>query len=181
MTDRLFRPLAALLVLAMALFAAPSMAAVDMEFHSFNGSVLFGRYPHAFVVFKGTLDDTGEVIDENWGFSARTSSLAALSGEPVEAMMLTEKPDMIAHTNTHFTIALTDAQYRRIKAEVIAWRDHGGKFYDLDTNNCIHFVGRLGELAGLKVDYPHKLLKKPKAWLNHITELNPQLHAAKVG
>lgn len=48
------------LVLATALaFAQPAAAQVQVSFHSFNGSVLFGRYPHTFVVFEGTLESTG--------------------------------------------------------------------------------------------------------------------------
>jgi hypothetical protein len=158
----------------------PVQAQVLAHFHSFNGSVLFGRYPHTFVVFEGTLEDTGERVDENWGFSARESSLAALRGQAVEHMMLTERPEQIARTNRHFTLTLTDEQFRRLKREILAWRDHPGKYYDLDTRNCIHFVGRMAELAGLQVDYPRDMLRRPKEWLNYITQLNPQLGAAEV-
>jgi hypothetical protein len=63
--------------------------------------------------------------------------------------------------------------------EVAAWRDAPGKYYELDTRNCIHFVGRMAELAGLKVEYPRDMLRKPKAWLNHIGELNPQVAARR--
>jgi hypothetical protein len=35
-------------------------------------------------------------------------------------------------------------------------------------------------MAGLTVDYPKKLLRKPRSWLNHIAELNPQLHAKPI-
>lgn len=174
------RPLAALLALFAALLALPAQAEVLAHFHSFNGSVLFGRYPHTFVVFEGTLDDTGERIAENWGFSARESSLAALAGRPVEHMMLTEEPETIRETNRHFTLTLTDDEYRELKREVIAWRDHPGKYYDLDSRNCIHFVGRLAQLAGLRVEYPEDLLRQPKSWLNHIATLNPQLEAAQI-
>jgi len=174
------RRVAALLVALLALIAMPAEARVQAHFHSFNGSVLFGRYPHTFVVFEGTLDDTGERIEENWGFSARSSSLAALRGQPVEHMMLSEKPEQIGRTNRHFSLTLTDEQFRQLKREIIAWRDHPGKYYDLDTRNCIHFVGRMAELAGLRVEYPENMLRKPRAWLNHITALNPQLEAEKV-
>ena len=156
----------------------PAQAEVEVSFHSFNGS-FFGRYPHAFVVFKGTLDDTGAAIDENYGFSARTAGPAVLAG-PVSHGIYTEKPRYIRTTNRHFTITVSDATYRRMKAEVIAWRDAPGKYYDLDTRNCIHFVGRIAELAGLRVDYPGDMLRKPKAWLNHVTALNPQLGARPI-
>jgi hypothetical protein len=164
---------------ALALWQAPAQAKVQVAFHSFNGSMIWGRYPHAFVAFDGTLDDTGEVIHENYGFSARNASPAVFSG-PVQHMMLTEKDKYLKSTNTHFTITVSDATYRRMKTEVIAWRDAPGKYYDLDTRNCIHFVGRIAELGGLKVDYPTDMLRKPKAWLNHISALNPQLGARPI-
>ena len=63
---------------------------------------------------------------------------------------------------------------------VEAWRNAPGKYYDLDTRNCIHFVGRIAQLGGLKVDYPKNLLRKPRAWLNHVSELNPQLGAKAI-
>ena len=62
-----FRRFLCHLVLALAAlmaWAAPAHAEVKVHFHSFNGS-MFGRYPHAFVVFEGRLDDTGEVVNEN--------------------------------------------------------------------------------------------------------------------
>ena len=55
-----------------------------------------------------------------------------------------------------------------------------GKYYELDTRNCIHFVGRIAELGGLTVAYPRKMIRKPKQWLNHVTSLNPQLGATPV-
>jgi hypothetical protein len=171
-----------LVVIAAAVSLAWSPAAlaqVLLSFHSFNGSVLFGRYPHAFVVMEGTLDKTGQAVNENYGFTAKHVTPAVLSG-PVEQDISTEKPKYIASTNRHFTIPISDAQYWRIREEVDAWRNHPGKYYDLDKRNCIHFVGRIAELVGLKVDYPHQMLRRPKAWLNHIAALNPQLRAKQL-
>ena len=168
-----------LVLAALAAWHAPAQAKIDVAFHSFNGSVIFGRYPHTFVAFDGTLDDTGEKIHENYGFSAKSAGPAVLLG-PVKQIVMTEKEKYLKSTNTHFTITVDDATYRRMKAEVIAWRDAPGKVYDLDTRNCIHFVGRMAELAGLRVDYPEDMLRKPKAWLNHIAALNPRLGAAPI-
>jgi hypothetical protein len=92
-------------------------------------------------------------------------------------IVMSEKARYIRTTNRHFTLTVSDATYRRMKAEVIAWRDAPGRYYDLDTRNCIHFVGRIAELGGVRVDYPSELLRKPKAWFNHIVQLNPQLGA----
>ena len=173
-----FRPFLfrlALAVVAVIAWSVPAQAEITVSFHSFSGS-LFGRYPHAFVVFQGTLDDTGAAVDENYGFSAKVAGPSVLLG-PVAHGIYTEKPRYIRTTNRHFTITVSDATYRRMKAEVIAWRDAPGKFYDLDERNCIHFVARIAELGGVKVDFPEDLLRKPKEWFNHIAQLNPQLHA----
>jgi hypothetical protein len=175
----LARRLVPVLLALLAVLPATAQARVTVYFHSFNGSVLVGRYPHTFVVFEGRLDDTGEQVSENWGFSAKRVTTAILSG-PVEHIVMTEEPEQIARTNRHFSVEVPDATFRRMRAEVIAWRDAPGRHYDLGTRNCIHFVGRMAELAGLRVDYPRELLRKPRAWLNHVAELNPQLHAPRI-
>jgi hypothetical protein len=165
-------------LLALFAFAQPAFANVSVSFHSFNGSMFFGRYPHTFVVFDGTLQN-GQKIHENFGFTAKSVSPAVLSG-PVVGEIWTEQEKWIARTNRHFTVTVDDATYRKMRAEVDFWGHHPGKFYDLDHNNCISFVGKIAEMAGLKVDYPKDLMRKPRAWLNHIAALNPQLHAKAI-
>jgi hypothetical protein len=169
-----------LLFAALALvWSGPALAEVQIHFHSFNGSVLFGRYPHTFIVLEGTLDSTGQAVNENYGFSARRTTAAVLSG-PVEHMVLNETERNIRRTNRHFTMTITDAQYRRIVAEVRAWQNAPGEYYDLETRNCIHFVGTMAQILGLRVDYPDDMLRRPKSWLNHVTLLNPQLRARTI-
>lgn len=167
----------ALLVTAL-LTSGQAHAEVLVHFQSFNGSLFANRYPHTFVVFEGTLAD-GTQVNENFGFSARTTSPAILAG-PVAQMIYIEKPKWIKATNRHFSVTVNDATYQRLKAEVGSWRDDPGNKYDLNRRNCIHFVGRMAELVGLKVDFPQKLLRKPKAWLNHISLLNPHLGARQI-
>ncbi|MFZ1741351.1 MAG: hypothetical protein WAT93_00765 [Pontixanthobacter sp.] len=167
------------LALLVSLWSIPAAAEVKMSFHSFNGSVLFGRYPHAFVVLEGTLDKTGEKVDENYGFTAKKVTTAILS-EPVEHDIMVEEASYIKKTNRHFTVTLNDAQVAKVRATMRAWRDHPGKYYDLDNRNCIHFVGAMAEIVGIKVDYPKKMLRRPKKWLNHITAMNPQLGAKQI-
>lgn len=174
---RLLRLFAALLALVS---ASAALAEVRVTFHSFNGSMPFGRFPHAFVAFDGALDATGERVSENFGWSAKTISPAILSG-PVYGVILVEKDKWLTKTNRHFTISLTDAQYHKLRAEVEAFRTHPGKHYSLENRNCIHFVGRMAELLGLKVDYPRDMMRKPRMWLNHIGKLNPQLSAKTFG
>lgn len=180
-TPRLCRQFAAFLGALLVCMAMPPVAhaKVAVHFHSFNGSVLFGRYPHTFVVFEGVLDETGETIFENFGFSAKTSSPAVLAG-PVKHIIMTEKLKYITSTNRHFSLTVDDATYRKMRAEVTAWRDAPGKYYSLSSRNCIHFVGRIAELGGLTVEYPKKLMRRPKAWLNLLTGLNSDLHAQPI-
>lgn len=173
---RSFRLLIAMFAL---LWSNTAFAAVEIHFHSFNGSVLFGRYPHTFIVLDGTLEATGKAVNENYGFTAKKVSPAILNGPVVHDISI-EKPKYLKKTNRHFSITLTDAQYRRIVAEMRKWKNAPGKYYDLDKRNCIHFVGRMGEILELKIEYPDKMLRRPKKWLNHITELNPQLGAKKI-
>ena len=173
---RLWIALAAALALA---WSPAATAKVTISFHSFNGSVLFGRYPHTFIVLEGTEEATGRTVNENYGFTARTAGPAVLNG-PVAHLVESEQPKYVKSTNRHFTVDLSDAEYREIAHEVARWRDAPGKYYDLDTRNCIHFVGRMAELAGLKVDYPKAMLRRPKAWLNYISARNPQLRAKQL-
>lgn len=151
------------------------MAEVQVHFHSFNGSVLFGRYPHTFFVLEGTLED-GTPVNENYGFSARRATTAVLNG-PVEHMILEESERNVRNTNRHFSVTISDRTYFAIIAEVRRWQNAPGRYYDLETRNCIHFVGRIAEMVGLRVEFPGDMLRRPKKWLNHITILNPQLGA----
>ena len=169
---------AALLAIASLATASPAQADVQVSFHSFNGSVMWGRYPHTFVVLEGELAD-GTRVDANYGFSARYTSQAITSG-PAEHMIMTETERTIAQTNRHFTMSVTDQQYRRLLATVLAWRDYPGDYYDLDENNCIHFVAALARVVGLQADVPDEFIRTPKAWLNYITRKNPQLGAREV-
>jgi hypothetical protein len=161
------------------LWSGAALADVRVHFHSFDGSVLFGsRYPHAFVVLEGTLDD-GTVVNENYGFSARRVTPAILSG-PVEHIVMTESAKSVASTNRHFTLTVDDRDYAKVIALVRSWQNAPGRFYDLDTRNCIHFVGEIAKVLGVRVTYPDNMLRRPKKWLNHVASLNPALGAARV-
>ncbi|TCD06417.1 hypothetical protein EYB45_01435 [Erythrobacteraceae bacterium CFH 75059] len=173
------RLVAALLATVLLTWSHAGLAAVQLHFHSFNGSMVGGRYPHTFIVLEGTLQATGAPVNENYGFTARRVTPAILRG-PVEHMIMTEQPRYIQTTNRHFSVTLTDAQYRAIVAEVARWRNAPGRFYDLDTRNCIHFVGAIAEIVGIRVEYPQAMLRRPKQWLNHIATLNPKLGARPI-
>lgn len=176
------RFLAALLCALAALLPLPALAAVTISFHSFNGSYLGGRYPHAFIVLDGTLDSTGQRIHENYGYSTSDSALSVMLGGRHTGIIQIEKEKYIASTNTHFTMKISDALYHRIIAEVNAWRDGPGvKRYELDHRNCLHFIARIAELVGLRgTAVPQDMVRRPKLYLNLVTRNNPQLGAAEI-
>jgi hypothetical protein len=173
------RLVACLLCTLLLLAPLPAAARVMLSFHSFNGSVMGGRYPHTFIVLEGTLDATGKAVSENYGYTA-TAVGPVMVGRSVAGMIMIEKPKYVATTNRHFSVPLTDAQYYAVITEVRSWWRDPAHPYNLETRNCIHFVGRIAELAGLRVTIPHDLLRRPKAWLNLVTRLNPQLGAREI-
>ncbi|AWW73521.1 hypothetical protein CD351_03655 [Erythrobacter sp. KY5] len=179
MTRRLARAFTHLFALLAFAWSGAALAEVQIHFHSFNGSVLFGRYPHTFIVLDGTVDATGEAVNENYGFTAR-SVTAAATRDWVEHLVEAEPEKYISRTNRHFSITLTDEQYYAIIREVRRWSMEPGKRYSLSERNCIHFVGEMARVLGLRVEYPEDMLRRPKRWLNHITALNPQLGAEPI-
>ena len=174
----MFRFLAGFLLSFVLMLPAPALAQVRLAFHSFNGSVFIGRWPHTFIVLEGTLE-SGRAVKENYGYTAVDANSSVLRGR-VKGTIWTEDEAQIARTNRHFVVPISDAQYHAIVAEVAKWRDDPGASYSLDANNCVHFVGRIAAMVGLTVQVPQNLVRRPKAWLNLVTRLNPQLGAGEV-
>lgn len=151
--------------------AAPARAEVVVSFYSHD----FGdRFPHAFIVMKGAVDATGEIVDANYGFTAVSVSPAILLGS-VKGKVESSKPDYIAKSDRQFDVIVDDATYARIIAKVAEWRDREQPSYSLNKRNCVHFVMELAEVVGLKVNRQSKLFKKPKSFLIEVRGLNPQL------
>jgi hypothetical protein len=150
---------------------ASAQAAVTVSFYSHD----FGdRFPHAFIVMKGTLDATGAAVDANYGFTAVSVSPAILFGS-LKGKVESSKPDYIANSDRQFDVVVDDATYARILAKVAEWRDRKQPSYSLNRRNCVHFVMELAEVAGLKVNRRSRLFKKPKSFLQEVRALNPEL------
>ncbi|HJS10086.1 hypothetical protein [Sphingopyxis sp.] len=151
--------------------AVPARAEVVVSFYSHD----FGdRFPHAFIVMKGTLDATGEVVDSNYGFTAVSVSPAILFGS-VKGKVESSEPDYIAKSDRQFDVTVDDATYARVLAKVAEWQGREQPSYSLNKFNCVHFVMELAETVGLKVDRKSKLFKKPKSFLIEVRGLNPEL------
>lgn len=168
------RLLAALLAAWAALMAVSAEARVVVSFYSVPGSVITGRSVHAFVTLTGTLDSDGRTVDENYGFSAATWNPAGFF-RPVPQTMLIEKPDYIRRAHYHFRVPISDAAYRRIVQEVQLWWHDPAHLWDIDKRNCVTFVGVVAQMSGLKADFPPKIMRKPRAYLDRVATLNPQV------
>lgn len=165
---RYFTLFAALFI---ASFATTARAEVVATFYSHD----FGdHFPHAFVKLKGTVDSTGQVVDTNYGFTAVSVSPAILMGS-VKGMIETKDAKYIASSNPHFSIRLSDAEYRKFMAFVEEWRNLPGKSYNLGKRNCVHFAMEAAALLGLSVNRQSKFFKKPKSFILEVMKLNSGL------
>ena len=176
--DNLLSPMQMFRLLISILFAVllatmPGQARADViaTFYSHD----FGDYfPHTFIRLKGTVDATGEKVDTNYGFTAVSVSPAILMGS-VKGMIETKDAKYVSRSNPHFTLRLSDAEYRKLIDHVEKWRSMPGKSYSLNKRNCVHFVMEAAALLGLSVNRKSKFFKKPKSFVLEMMKLNPTL------
>jgi hypothetical protein len=161
----------AALAAALLLFlgAAPALAAVQITFYS---KELGTSFPHAFVTIHGTLDRTGERIDADYGFTAKSVTPAILMGAVKGEVISDHGASYIGHSDKHFTLTLSDADYDRALATVARWRARRQPSYDLGTRNCIHFVADVAASLGMRAETPKRLMKKPRSYLESLTAAN---------
>ena len=171
LVTRLCRPLAFLLVALLGLGTAPASAAVEIGFHSKEFGVTF---PHAFVSLSGTLDATGEPVSGNYGFTVRHLIGPSVLLGNVQGVIVSEGDNYVAGANRHFTMVLTDDQYRSVLDLVERWRAMPQPSYSLRRRNCVSFVAEVATLLGLQAD-PRGLMRRPKAFLDRVREQNALL------
>ncbi|HZG09377.1 MAG TPA: hypothetical protein VEZ70_10410 [Allosphingosinicella sp.] len=160
---------ACLVALLLACSAAPGWAAVQITFYS---KELGASFPHAFVTMEGTLDRTGERIEEDYGFSAKTLSPAILWGKVKGKVISDHEASYVKGSDPHFTLTLTDSEYDAVMAAVERWRSARQPSYDLDKANCIHFVGELAAALGMDGAPRSGLMRRPRSFLEAVTEAN---------
>jgi hypothetical protein len=149
-----------------------AQAAVEVAFYSreLGGN----NFPHAFVALRGTLDATGEAVDTTYGFTAKAVTPALLFGS-VSGEVVEEGERQIARSDRQFAVTLSDERYAALMAVVERWRNAQQPSYNLNRRNCVHFVAELAEAAGLRVERIGRLMKRPRSFLLHVRELNPEL------
>ncbi|WP_417592873.1 hypothetical protein [Parasphingorhabdus sp.] len=160
--------LAALFV--MASFSVAARADVDVTFYSHD----FGKnFPHAFFVAKGELAD-GTKVDSGFGFTAINVSPGILFGS-VKGHVKAPSAKYIATSNSHFTVKVDDARYRRLMAVVKKWQNIPQKSYSLNKRNCVHFINDVIKTLDLKTNLKTANWKKPRSFMEEVMKLNPFL------
>jgi hypothetical protein len=162
------------LILAVCFCVIPANARAEVLATFYSHDMKDNYFPHAFIRLKGTVDATGETVDTNYGFTARSVSPAILMGS-VNGMIETMNAKYVSKSDPHFTVKLTDADYRQLMAHVEKWRNLPGKSYNLNKRNCVHFVMEAAAMLGLSVNRKSKFFKKPKTFLMEVLKLNPSL------
>ena len=167
MFARVFIAIALLLGLPQAANAAVEIAFYSRELGGNN-------FPHAFVALHGSVDSTGEQVDTTYGFTAHSVTPAILFGS-VTGEIVVEGERQKARSTRQFALTLSDAQYHQVMEVVDQWRHRAQPSYNLNHRNCVHFVAELARTVGLRVEEVPRLMKRPRSFLLHVRELNPQL------
>ena len=159
-------------------FAASAQAAVTATFYSHEFRLVDGLrtdFPHGFVVLSGTTDD-GAPVNVHLGFSARNIFIDVL-WQPVEGALDDEEltDAYVSDSIRHFSLTLTDAQYRAVMAVEHKWRTWPQPSYEIDTHNCVTFVKELAVAAGLQVSDSKKFIHAPADFLEDVAMRNAAL------
>jgi hypothetical protein len=163
-------------LLALTLFTVPAPAAAAVEIAFYSRELGGNNFPHAFVALRGTLDGTGEAVDTSYGFTAKAVTPALLFGS-VSGEVVVEGERQIERSDRQFVMVLSDERYAALMEVVERWRGAPQPSYNLNRRNCVHFVAELAEAAGLRVERTERLMKRPRSFLLHVRELNPQIAA----
>lgn len=160
---------------ALALLLLPSagaLAAVRISFYSHE----FGsNFPHAFIALEGEDERTGSKIDSNYGFTATHLTPAILLGSVRgEIFSRTAEKDAayLASSDAHFTFTLSDAEYDAVLATIDKWRKLKQPSYNLNRQNCVHFVAEVAAALGMVAETPKALMKKPRSYTEYLTRTN---------
>lgn len=155
-------------------WGAAAHAQVEIAFYSKD---MASTFPHAYVRLTGTDDSTGEAVDSNYGFTPVKLTPGVLFG-PVRGAVESVGPAYIARSDRHFSLKLTDAQYRRVLAVVESYRNARQPSYRLNGRNCVTFVADVAMALGLSAPVVPRLMKKPKSYLQMVSQTNAALIAS---
>jgi hypothetical protein len=152
------------LALASGACAEVTLTFYSHHFGTYGSSVTF---PHAYVRLSGTTAADTKPVKANFGFSAQTLSPSIL-WEPVEGYVLSMPDDYIAMSQPHFSLAISDEQYRSVLSIVDRWRKYPQPSYSLDTKNCVTFVKEIATALKLPASNDPKFIRSPKEFLEDL-------------
>lgn len=159
--------------LSVTLAGSPAAAAVTATFYAHSGNKIRGGwllFPHAYVTLTGTVDATGEVVDEAVGFTAKFPGpqLLMFSGPGI-----VERPDdlYLSEGQAYLTLTLSDAVYEAVMARIAHWSSPDGSTYSLWRRNCINFIADIARTAGLLTADEDTL--SPNGFMTGTAALNP--------
>jgi hypothetical protein len=157
--------------------AGPARAAVTVSFYSHTWGLSPGGelyFPHAFIIVRGTLDATGEPVDQSFGFTAPFPTPALLFHR-THGEIIASAQTYLAVSKAHFSLTVPDERYRTLMDAIDAWRKVKGDPYDLHARNCITFVGEMARALGLNVG--DERTQDPARFLDDLRRRNLQLVA----
>jgi hypothetical protein len=167
------------LIVALVLgMVAPASAAVTATFYSHTFRLIDGLrtdFPHGFVVLAGATDD-GTPVNLHLGFSAKNIFFDVL-WHPVDGALDDEAltDAYVADSVKHFSVTLSDAQYKAVMAVEHSWRTWPQPSYEIDTHNCVTFVKEIAVASGLQVSDSKKFIHAPADFLEDVAGRNAAL------
>ena len=156
-----------LLLSALFVLARPEAAAASVEI-AFHSHAMGSSFPHALIVLRGTVDATGESVDTNYGFTVRHQIGPSVLFGPVQGAVMRESRDYVRHTRNHFSLVLTDDEYRRVLRLIDRWRALPQPSYRLDQRNCVSFVAAVAAELGLRAEIGRATTRRPRAYLDSL-------------
>ena len=171
---RTFVLLIVLLLGPFGLWPLGAQAGVRIDFYSKNGHPI----PHAYIALSGALDADGTVVDENFGFTPHFVAPPILTGF-VKGKVASADAEYVKGGVLHFSMQLSDDEYRRVMAVVEDWRTRPQPSYHLDRANCVGFVAAIGQVLGLDAAPDAATVRHPRAYLAGLARRNATVLAAR--
>jgi hypothetical protein len=155
--------------------AGMAQAATTVSFYSHGWGVGLNGYtyfPHAFVVIRrdGAAGEPPKV--ERWGYTAQSVYDIGALLHPAPGEVSAPNDTYRQHATLHFTVSITDDQYKALEDRIAWWGAPTSPLYHLDKHDCMTFVGDLAATIGLKTG--ERTGRDPAKYLEQIKRLNAE-------